>query len=110
MFSGVLLLSAGCGDGSAKLSASDANAFASASADLKQQWEKALAADKAKDYATAQTLLDALSQQQLNAAQKQALQTERAEFGQRLLAAVEKNNPAAIKAIQDSQNQNRRPK
>ncbi len=99
----VFLICTGCGNGSVKLSASESSAFDSAPADLKQQWEKALAADKLNDYATAQTLLDGLLQVQLNDDQKQALNKERDGFSQRLLAAADKNNPAAIKAIQDSQ-------
>lgn len=107
MLLGALLFNTGCGDKSAKLTATEANAFATAPAELKQQWDKALAADKAKDYLTAQTLLDGLMQQPLNEAQKAALEKERADFGTRLWAAAEKNNPDAIKAVQNAQKSRR---
>lgn len=97
-----LWISAGCGDNSLKLTTDESKAFASAPAETKQQWEKALAADKASDYATAQTLLDGLTQAQLSDEQQKALAKERALFGERLWAAAEKNDPAAIKAVQDA--------
>lgn len=102
LLAGLLLAVAGCGDKSAKLTASESNAFAGAPAEVKQQWDKALAADKARDYAAAQTLLDALTQASLNESQKAALEKERADFGQRLWAAAEKNDPAAVKAVENS--------
>ena len=40
---------------------------------------------------------------QLNDNQKQALEKERAAFGQRLWNAAEKNDPAAVEAIQEMQ-------
>jgi hypothetical protein len=93
----------GCGQSSIKLSSSDKQAFEQANADVKQMWERALAADKAKDYPTAQSLLDSLGQMQLTEPQKQALATEREAFNQRLWQAAEKNDPAAVKAVQASQ-------
>lgn len=105
-----LLMSAGCGEHSAKLTDTDRNAFAGAPAEIKQQWEKALAADKASDYVTAQTLLDGLTQASLDVNQKAALEKERASFGERVWAAAEKENPSAIKAVQaaaKSKNQKR---
>jgi hypothetical protein len=93
----------GCGKGSIKLSSSDKQAFEQANAEVKQAWERALAADKAKDYATAQSQLDNLAQMQLTEPQKQALATEREAFNQRLWQAAEKNDPAAVKAVQASQ-------
>jgi hypothetical protein len=106
-----VLICAGCGDGnSLKLSSDESKAFASAPAELKQQWEKLLAADQAKDYGTVQKLLEALASQTLNENQKLVLEKERANFGERLWAAAEKNDPAAIKAVQDfnkSRNQKR---
>jgi hypothetical protein len=93
----------GCGQSSINLSSSDKQAFEQASAEVKQAWERALAADKAKDYATAQSQLDSLAQMQLTEPQKQALALEREAFNQRIWQAAEKNDPAAVKAVQDSQ-------
>jgi hypothetical protein len=105
-----LLISAGCGENSLKLTASENKAFGSAASEIRQTWEKALAADKAKDYSNAQTLLESLHQMQLSEDQRNTLEKERADFGQRLWAAAEKNDPEAVKAVQASQksrNQNR---
>ena len=96
------LVLAGCGDSSTRLTTAESKAFDSAPAELKQQWEQTLAADKANNYSTVQTLLDGLANQQLSENQKLALEKERADFGQRLWAAAEKNDPAATKAVQDS--------
>ena len=96
----MLLINVGCGDNSSKLTADESKAFANAPVEIKQQWEKALAADKASDYGAAQTLLDGLTQAQLSDEQQKALTKERALFGERLWAAAEKNDPAAIKAVQ----------
>jgi hypothetical protein len=102
-----LVLGAGCGNDSVKLTSSESKVFDSAPAEVKQAWEKALAADKANDYTNAQSLLDSLQQMQLNDDQKQALEKERTAFGQRVWAAAEKNDPAAVKVIQ-TQNSRRR--
>jgi hypothetical protein len=79
-----LLLGAGCGQNKVKLTASESKAFDSAPAEVKLAWEKALATDKAINYATTQKLLENLRQMQLNDEQKQAVEKERAAFGQRL--------------------------
>jgi hypothetical protein len=102
-----VVLCLGCDRNSIKLSSSEKQAFEQANPEIKQAWERALAADKAKDYANAQSLLDSLGQMQLNEAQKQALATEREAFNQRLWQAAEKNDPAAVKAVQASQNSRR---
>ena len=57
---GMLLLCAGCGDKTSRINGDQAKAFDSAPAEVKQVWEKALAADKAGDYLTAATALDGL--------------------------------------------------
>lgn len=105
-----LLLSAGCGNQAPKLTATQTNAFDNAPTETKQTWEKALAADKANDYMTAATLLNNLEQTTLSDPQKQALEVERANFGQRLVQAAEKNDPAAIKALQSSGTSRNAPK
>lgn len=96
------LLCAGCGPKAPTLSSQDMKAFESAPAEVKEAWQKALAADKANDYVTAAALLNSLEQMTLSDSQKQALEVEREAFGQRLMQAAEKNDPAAVKAIQSS--------
>ena len=104
-----LILTAGCGPKVPKLSSSDLKAFDSAPAEVKQTWEKALAADKANDYVNAQNLLDSLAKMQLSNDQSNALQIESGTFGARLWQAAEKNDPAAVKAVQEiNQSRDRR--
>jgi hypothetical protein len=99
---------AGCGQSSVKLSSADKQALDQAPPEVKQVWQRALAADKANDYTNALSLFDSLQEMQLTEAQKQAVYKEREAFSQRLWQAAEKNDPAAVKAVQASQ-QNRRP-
>jgi hypothetical protein len=99
----VVMVCIGCGQTSAKLSSSEKQAFETANADVKQAWERVLAAEKTKDYLNAQTLFDNLGQMQLTEAQKQTLIKEREAFNQRIWQAAEKNDPAAVKAVQASQ-------
>lgn len=103
-----LLLAAGCGQHAASLTADQSKAFDSAPADVKQTWEKALAADKANNYETAATALDNLQKMILSAPQSEALTVERTAFGERLMKAVENNDAAAIKAMQSSSNKRTR--
>lgn len=77
--------------------------FDSAPAEVKQTWERALAADKANDYVTAMAALDWLNKRKLTDPQMNALSAERAEFSERLLKAVMRNDPAAMRAYQNSQ-------
>lgn len=100
---GVLTLANGCGSGAPKVSAEQNQAFDSAPSEVKQTWDKALAADKANDYVTAAAALDSLKTMTLSDPQKQALDAERDAFNARLMKAVEKNEPAAIQAVQNSQ-------
>jgi len=93
----------GCGRTSAKLSSSEKQAFEAANAHVKQAWERVLAAEKTKDYLNTQNLFDNLGQLQLTEAQKQTLSKEREAFNQRIWQAAEKNDPAAVKAVQASQ-------
>jgi hypothetical protein len=97
----VLLTGAGCGNKTVTLTSAQSNAFDSAPAEVKQTWQKALAADKANDYVTANNLLDSLKTMKLDDAQTTALQTEYTAFSQRLWDAAQKNNPAAVKAAQE---------
>jgi hypothetical protein len=107
LLTAALVICVGCGQSSIKLSSSDKTAFEKATPEVKQVWESVLAADKANDYLKAQHSLDSLSQMSLSEDQKQALEKERAAFGQRLWQAAEKNDPAAVKAVQESQNSRR---
>jgi hypothetical protein len=100
---GALLLAAGCGQKTAQLTADQNKAFDSAPPEVKQAWEKVLAADKSNDYVTAVASLDGLKKMILSDEQSKALEAERDAFGQRLMKAVDKNDPAAIQAVQNSQ-------
>ncbi len=97
----LMLWCAGCGPKAPTLSSQDLKAFESAPTEVKQTWEKALAADKANDYVTAQNLMDTLAKMQLSADQSNALVVESGTFGARLWQAAEKNDPAAVKAVQE---------
>lgn len=98
----MLLASSGCNQQSTpKLTSEQLKAFDSAPADMKQTWNKALAADKANDYVNAQNLLDSLNQTNLSELQRSALEIETSTFQARLWQAAEKNDPAAVKAVQE---------
>lgn len=97
---GALLLVAGCGQKTAKITSEQSKTFDSSPPEVKQTWEKALAADKAKDYVTAQAALDSLDKMILSDLQRKALEIEITAFGQRLTLAFEKKEPAAVNAIQ----------
>ena len=108
-FALALLICAGCGDKSSQLTPNQTKIFDNAPAEVKQAWEKALSADKSNDYVAAQTLLSSLSGMVLSDAQRKVLDEERAAFGQRLMQAADKNDPAAIQAVQMAlKNKNRR--
>jgi len=100
---GALLLVAGCGQKVAKLTSEQSKAFDSAPPEVKQTWDKALAADKTNDYMTAVGSLDELKKMILSDQQTQALDAERSAFGERLMKAVDKGDPTAIKAVQSSE-------
>ena len=108
LLGGALLLLSGCGESSPKLTATDSKTFDGAPAEVKQAWDKALVAEKANDYTTAQKLLESLRQMTLNDDQKQTLEKERTVFGAKLWAAAEKNDPAAVQAIKETQGSGRR--
>jgi hypothetical protein len=98
-----LLLVAGCGPKTPKITAEQSKSFESAPPEVKQVWEKALAADKANDYVAAAAALDSLKTMILSDQQRNALDVEREAFGLRLMKEVDKNNPAALQALQNSQ-------
>ena len=94
-----VLAAAGCGERGVSLSSAQSKAFDGAPAETRQIWEKALAAEKAKDYVAAQTAFASLGQMFLSDQQHKVLDDERAAFGQRLTQAADKNDPAAIEAL-----------
>ncbi len=104
-----LTMTAGCNQKQAnKLTQEQSKSFDDAAAEIKLTWDKALAADKANDYVTARDLLEGLNQMTLNEQQRATLNEERAAFGQRLMQAAEKNDPAAVQALQAAlKNRNR---
>ncbi|MDE3066295.1 MAG: hypothetical protein KGJ60_01960 [Verrucomicrobiota bacterium] len=98
---GLVVLAAGCGSGTTRTTAAQLRAFDNAPAAVKQIWDKALAAERAKDYAAAQNSFESLSKMELTSQQKQALDAERFAFQQRLYQAAEKGDPAAVKTVQE---------
>jgi len=94
-----LVLAAGCDQPATQKTAGP---FDSAPAEVKAAWQRALAADKTNDYATAIAALDWLNKRTLTDPQMHALSAERAEFSERLLKAVVRNDPAAIRAYRNS--------
>lgn len=94
-----LFMAVGCGERNAKLPANDSKAFDGAPTELREAWDKALTAEKAKDYMAAQTAFLRLNQMTLSDQQRKTLDDERAAFGQRLTQAADKNDPAAIEAL-----------
>ena len=105
---GVLLLCAGCGEKTSQLNSEQSKAFAGATPEVKQAWEKALAADKAGNFEAAVTAMDSLKTMSLSELQVQALEAERFAFGERLMAAVNKNDPAALAVLKKISNKKNR--
>lgn len=105
---GVLLLGAGCGEKTSQITGDQNKAFNTAPAEVKQAWEKVLAADKAGNFETAVVAMDSLKTMSLSGPQAQALEAERFAFGERLLAAVNKNDPAALAVLKKISNKKSR--
>ncbi len=107
-FSGLLLclmVVVGCGKktSSTSLTDGDMKAFDSAPAELKQIWVSATEAARTNDYVGAETMLFMLIRQDISEAQKQVANRQIGAVHQRLLAAVEKGDPDAQKALQELQ-------
>jgi hypothetical protein len=100
-----LLVAAGCGQkqSNANLTAADLKAFDSAPVEAKQIWVSAMEAAKTNDYVGAETMLFMLIRQDISEPQKQAANRQIGAVHQRLLAAVEKGDPEAQKALQELQ-------
>jgi hypothetical protein len=99
----VTLLLALCGvwAGCAKKASSPAQVFEQATPEIKQAWNKAVAADKADDYVAAVTgyreLL--LQKDKMSGEQAQALIDANLAVNQRLNAAFKQGDPAAKEAV-----------
>ena len=96
-----LVAAPGCGKGGPK-SASGSKAFASASPDIKSEWDKIAAADTANDYAT--VILSSrklLPQSVLTTEQRFALSQTMTAANTRMMDAAQKGDAAAIKANQE---------
>jgi hypothetical protein len=89
---------AGCGKGG---SGSGTSGFSGAAPEVKEAWDKAVAADKANDYVPAvlgykQILLQ---RDQLSASQVKAVEEASSKLFQRLVEASSKGDPAAKQAL-----------
>ena len=91
---------AGCSKSNGGVSAAQSKAFDSAPVDVKDTWQKALAADSATNYLDTLNLLNRLKQMQLTDEQRDVLNKKFTDFGQRLWAAAAKNDPSALQAVQ----------
>ena len=99
-FASAIILLAGCGDSTYKLSPGDLAAFKDAAPQIKQTWERGLAASKANDYFNAQTNLTALLSEQISPAQLLAVQTALGDLNPRIHEAAAKGNAGAQKAVE----------
>lgn len=102
----------GCsGKKTPKVTAADQQAFSNATPELAQMWQTVQAADKSNDYVKAQTVLYALSRKSLSPEQEHAVGMEMMSLKQRMDAAAEKGDPAALKAVNELRDNppNRRP-
>ncbi|HEV2207635.1 MAG TPA: hypothetical protein VG167_02610 [Verrucomicrobiae bacterium] len=105
-FSAFLGLSAfwltGCGKRPvAGLSTSDQAAFNQAPPQVKQIWDTAVASDRTNNYAAAQELYYALLRESLDPAEHDAVVKASTAVNERLMAGVEKGDPAALAALKE---------
>jgi hypothetical protein len=98
-----LALCAGCKKDPLKMTTSEANAFGSATPEIKQLWDAALEADKTNGYMTAEVCLYNIFRPEATEEQKSAAGKKLAEIHQRLLALVEKGDADAKAALQEMQ-------
>jgi hypothetical protein len=94
---GILL--AGCDDDTGKPSASDRAVFNQAAPEMKQVWDKAIAADKANDYLAANTNFVSLLKREITPEQLLAVQSALASLNARMNKAAAKGDAAALKAM-----------
>jgi hypothetical protein len=95
------LLVTACSHKGGGLSAKEEAAFDQAASDVKQMWTKASEAAKANDYVTAYNLYYSLLNAELTPAQKQVVSKANGVLNERLLAAMEKGDPEAQKAMEE---------
>ncbi len=96
------LLVGGCGQKAGPaLSAGDKQAFDKAPAEVKQVWDRVLAADRTNDYVLAQNLLYKLSRQPLPPEQRDAVSNETAVLSKRMYDAAEQGDATALNAMQE---------
>jgi hypothetical protein len=95
------LLASGCSHNGGGLSGKDDAAFDQAPPDVKQMWTKASDAAKANDYVAAYNLYYSLLNAELTPQQKQAVSKANGVLNERLLAAMEKGDTDAQKAMEE---------
>jgi hypothetical protein len=89
----------GCGgDDAAKVTAANLKAFESASAEVKQTWQTALAASQTNGYVAAITSLRDLAGKDLTLEQVEAVQSAMRAINTKLTDAVASGNAEALKA------------
>jgi hypothetical protein len=98
------LLLAGCGSGTVKPTSEQLRAFDAAPAEVKLTWNKALAAEQAKDYVVAQNFFESLWKMNLTSEQRQEFNAEFSSFQQKLYQTAENGDPEAIKAVKEIRN------
>lgn len=84
-----------------EISNTEKQAFDSATPEIKQAWQGGLEAVSTNDYATAQNIFYSLLNQDLTPAQRQAVSKESTIVMDRVYAGVEKQDPAALKAMEE---------
>jgi predicted small lipoprotein YifL len=97
-----LILLSGCGHKNAtQLTPAQAAAFDQASPEVKRMWNEASEASRTNGYVTAYNLYYELVNADLSPEQKEAVAKANTSLNERLLAAVNKGDPAAQQAIQE---------
>jgi len=89
------LLFVACGAGP------DKSAFKSAAPEIKQVWDRAIAADQANNYVAANTNYASLLSRDVSADQLVAVQTALGSLNERMNAAATKGDAAAQKALDE---------
>jgi hypothetical protein len=91
----------GCGGDAYQLSKEELAAFKAAPPEVKQAWEKGLAADKANDYLTASTNYRRLLTQPITSEQLVAVQTALGGLNYRINEAAANGDVSARKVLDD---------
>ncbi|HPC62939.1 MAG TPA: hypothetical protein PKX23_19920 [Verrucomicrobiota bacterium] len=102
LFVSAVLLLAGCGGDTVKVTGANLEAFNNAPPEIKQKWDKALQDDKANNYAAAgKAYFELLRTPNLSPEQLQAVQNAAAALNQKMYEAADKGDAAAQKAIDE---------